>query len=303
MGRFFFESSKEAHSLALQANDIAGFDLLELMFSGPLDQLTLTENAQLAIFTANAMGWAFFREAFDKSSNGIASLEEYVTCLAGHSLGEYNAWLAAGCASFEQLFRLVQLRSEAMAEASPKDGVMYAIIGIDVEQASEIIAECTQGDAFKCTIANDNCPGQVVISGVCDEVEAISEKLMQFARKKVPLAVSGPFHSPWMQPAAEKLATAASRVVFAAPKISVIANASAKPVCGAGEVADMIATQVISRVRWRESVLAMEELGVKTWLEAGHGNVLAGLIRRIVSQDSSNIFNVSDQNLRFTVCA
>jgi [acyl-carrier-protein] S-malonyltransferase len=270
------------------------------MFEGPLDQLRLTENSQPAIFTASAMVLAAMEEL-----HGI-EFKSQISCAAGHSLGEYTALLFAGSISFSSLLFLLQKRARAMHDASPKcekpgeGGAMCAILGIEFEKLQEIIENYTNGDLRKCVIANDNCPGQIVISGLLSALEAVRDIALQTgARKGIMLPVSGPFHSVWMQPASDKLKQALESVEISDASIPVISNYTARPMQKVEEIKELLPKQISGMLRWRESIEYMYNTGVLEMLEIGNGTVLTGLAKRCVQEIAVSSLQTSSDVCNF----
>jgi [acyl-carrier-protein] S-malonyltransferase len=245
------------------------------MFEGPGEDLTLTENAQPAIVAVSlAVVRVLEREA------GIR-LPEKGRFVAGHSMGEYSALAATGAFSVADAVRLVKRRGQAMQEAVPVGkGAMAALIGLDLDAAREV-AELAAEDEV-CAPANDNAPGQVVLSGDIAAVErAVEIATEKGARKAIMLPVSAPFHCSLMAPAADVMAEALAEVVMPPPSLALVANVTAAPVEDTDSIRSLLVQQVTAMVRWRESVLRMREEGVETLIELGAGKILSGLIRRI----------------------
>lgn len=253
--------------------------LFALMAEGPQEQLTLTENAQPALM---AVSMAVLRVLNDEFGLSIDSLGRFV---AGHSLGEYTALTAAGTFSIEDAARLLRIRGLAMQTAVPVgEGGMAALMGIDLETAQDIAAEATRDtyDGSVCVAANDNAPGQVVISGSRVAVQrAIDIAALRGAKRSVMLPVSGPFHCPLMAPVADVMADALGGVTMNPPRIPLISNVTAREVADPEEARGLLVKQVTGMVRWRESVLYMCSRGVRQIIEIGTGKVLSGLAKRI----------------------
>lgn len=245
------------------------------MFEGPAEDLLLTENAQPALM---AVSMAVVRVL---QQEGKISLAETFKYAAGHSLGEYSALCAAGAFDVTTAARLLRIRGKAMQQAVPVGrGGMAALIGADLEQAKEVAAEAAQGDV--CVAANDNAPGQVVLSGTTAAIDrAVEIAAKKGIKRAVKLAVSAPFHSPMMQPAADVMAEALAAVRIKTPRFPVIANVTARPVTAPEEIEKLLVAQVTGSVRWRESMLFAQENGVDTLAEAGSGKVLTGMAKRI----------------------
>lgn len=250
-------------------------NLSRLMAEGPAEELTLTANAQPALM---AVSMAVVRTL---ERDGGLTLGEKAQFVAGHSLGEYSALAAAGSLSLGDAARLLKRRGEAMQEAvAPGVGAMAAIMGMDLEVVEEVAKEAAQGQV--CSAANDNAPGQVVISGHSEAVgRAIELAKGRGGRRALLLAVSAPFHCDLMEPAADVMAEALEESDLAPPSLPLVANVTAQPVQAPAEIRRLLVQQVTGRVRWRESVLAMQEAGVESLVELGAGKVLSGLARRI----------------------
>ncbi len=258
-----------------EIDDALGQNLSKLMFEGPDDELILTENAQPAIM---AVSLAVMRVL---STEGGFELDPWAAFVAGHSLGEYSALSAAGCFSLADTARLLKIRGRAMQEAVPVgEGAMAALIGLELDVVVSIAAEASSEGA--CAVANDNAPGQVVVSGAAAAVEkAIDIAKEKGVKRAVPLPVSAPFHCSLMAPAAEVMAEALADVTMTPVTVPVIANVTAAPVTAPPEIRRLLVEQVTGMVRWRECVLTMRGEGVDTLVEIGAGKVLAGLARRI----------------------
>lgn len=281
MGQALSASFSEAREVFQEVDEALGQKLSALMFEGPADDLKLTENAQPAIM---AVSMAVMR-VLDKQ--GGFRLPEATKFVAGHSLGEYSALCAAGSFSLLDTARLLKKRGQAMQKAVPVgEGAMAALIGADMSVAEDIAVAAAQGDV--CTAANDNGPGQVVISGHLAAVDrAIAIAAERGFKRSMKLPVSAPFHCPLMQPAAEVMQEALAAVEIKAPCVPVVTNVTASANSDAGIIKDLLVKQVTGAVRWRESVLYMKEHGVSQMVECGAGNILAGMIKRIDREISS----------------
>lgn len=261
----------ESHPVAAEtlrtADEVLGFALSDLMRDGPLDDLTATENAQPALLVHSV---AALRVLGDRISPGIG---------AGHSLGEFSAHVAAGTLSFEDALRAVRLRGELMyATGQERPGTMAAILGLGDE---EVAALCEQVKTGVCVPANYNSAGQVVISGDLDGVKEGADRALEAGAKKVvQLNVSGAFHSPLMEPAADGLRSHLEGVEFRDPAWPVVANATARPVTTGEEARDLLVRQLTAPVRWSESVQTMLSAGADRFIEVGPGKVLSGLNKR-----------------------
>ncbi len=270
MGRKLSESYAPAKALLQNANDILGFDLGKLMFEGPEDQLTATQNTQPALFTVSMMAWEWLKERklpFD-----------YV---AGHSLGEYSALCAAGVFGFAEGLRLVRLRGELMAGAGAQQpGAMAAILGLEKEKLDPVLAEASKQGMV--VAANFNSLNQIVISGSVAGIEAaLPLAEAAGAKRVVRLPVSGAFHSPLMEFAIPGLKDGLTKVAFQKPLVPVITNVEATPQSEASQFSGLLLRQLTSPVRWVESMQAAHAQGVTEALEVGAGKVLMGLVRGI----------------------
>ncbi len=275
MGREVAAAFPAARHLFQEVDDALNQHLAKLMFEGPADELTLTENAQPALM---AVSLAVIRVLRQEGGMDVAKACAFV---AGHSLGEYSALAAAEAFSVPVAARLLRTRGRAMQQAVPVGvGGMAALIGVDFEAAQAIAREAYEVGV--CETANDNAPGQVVVSGALDAVErAVAIAGEKGARKCVMLPVSAPFHCSLLAPAAEVMREALEGADIKSPVVPLIANVTAEPVQDAAEIRRLLVEQVTSTVRWRESVLAMKARGVDTLVEVGAGKVLSGLARRI----------------------
>jgi [acyl-carrier-protein] S-malonyltransferase len=283
MGRDLADAFPVARHTFQEVDDALSQRLSKLMFEGPVEELNLTENSQPALM---AVSMAVFRLLLDMGMKPLGQVASYV---AGHSLGEYSALAAAGAFTVPEAARLLKTRGQAMQKATPVGiGAMAAILGGDLETVKAIAAEAEanpDGDDEVCQAANDNAPGQVVISGHIGAVErAIKLAAEQGIRRAIMLPVSAPFHCRLMQPAADVMAQALSAAAISPLSAPVVANVTAQPVTAPTEIRRLLVEQVTGMVRWRESVMTMKALGVDTMVELGAGKVLAGLVKRIDSE-------------------
>lgn len=275
MGSALAEASAAAREVFEEVDDALGQSLSRLMFEGPGDELTLTENAQPALM-AHSMAVLRVLER-----EGGVSLPGASLYLAGHSLGEYSALTAAGSFRLADTARLLKLRGQAMQGAVPVGaGAMAALLGLDFDQAAEVAREAAEGDV--CDPANDNAPGQVVVSGDRAAVErAVELAKARGARRAILLDVSAPFHCSLLQPAADAMAEALDSVDVEDPSVPLIANVTARPAGSAADLSGLLVRQVTATVRWRESMMFMRDNDVDRVVELGSGKVLSGLVRRI----------------------
>ncbi|MCE7981088.1 MAG: [acyl-carrier-protein] S-malonyltransferase [Caldilinea sp. CFX5] len=269
-----------ARATFAEADDLLGVNLSELCWQGPEEQLTDTINAQPALLTAGvAVLRVLQQELGDPIKQNAASGATFV---AGHSMGEYTALVAAGCLTFAHGLRLVRERGRLMKQAGVQQpGMMAAILGLDEAKVATICAEASaQGGIAQ--VANDNCPGQVVISGDKAGMEAAMSALSAAGAKRVmPLAVSIAAHSPLMQPAAEELRAAIQATPLAPPVAPIIGNTTAHPLTTVAAIQDELTAQLTGSVRWTTSMQTALAAGVKSFVELGPGEVLTGLIKRI----------------------
>lgn len=270
MGKDLYDNNEKAKELFEKANEILGFRITDIMFSGTDAELTQTKVTQPAVFLHSVISALCLDDEFAPSM------------VAGHSLGEFSALVAAGALSFEDGLKLVYARATAMqkaCEAAP--GTMAAVIGLPDEKIEEVCKECsTPGNIV--VPANYNCPGQLVISGNVDAINQACEKLKAAgAKRALPLKVGGAFHSPLMQPAKEELQKAIEATEFSAPKCPVYQNVDGKPHTDASEIKANLIAQLTSSVRWTSSVQNMIADGADDFTECGPGKALQGMIGRI----------------------
>ena len=267
MGRELYETNADARAVFDAVDTALGEKLSDIIFNGPAEELTLTANVQPAIMATSI---AMMRAAG-------ATIPEYV---AGHSLGEYTALCAAGAISVGDAAKLLRVRGNAMQSAVPVgDGLTAVILGLDIDAVREI---CAQTD---CDVANDNSPGQVVISGLRETVEKTMELAKsRGAKRAMPLALSVPVHCRVQSPAADAMRTALESVEFKKPIVPIILNKTCQPTTDIDEIKEALVYQMTHGVRWRESVLNMADLGITEMIEVGPGSVLTGLCSRITDK-------------------
>jgi [acyl-carrier-protein] S-malonyltransferase len=277
MGRALAEAFPAARLVFEEVDDALKQKLSKLMFEGFESDLTLTENAQPALM---AVSQAVLRVL---QTEGKWTLSAKARFVAGHSLGEYSALAAAGALSLPDAARLLKLRGQAMQKAVPVGvGAMAALLGLNLPQAQEIAAAAAKETGQVCSTANDNAPGQVVISGHQEAVDrAIAIAAEKGAKRSILLPVSAPFHCALMQPAADAMRDALEQVTMNVPAVPVIANVTAAPVSDPAQIRKLLVEQVTATVRWRESVETMKKEGVTRVFELGAGKVLTGLVKRI----------------------
>jgi len=281
MGKDLAEKFPVARQVFEEADDALGFAISRLCFEGPAEDLQLTENTQPAILTVSVAAFRAMKES------GI----EAPAFVAGHSLGEYSALVAAGALSLSDAVRTVRARGQYMQEAVPVGtGAMAAVIGGELGDIERICRDAS-GDQV-CSIANFNSPGQAVIAGNTEAVDRAIEMLSGVAKRVIKLKVSAPFHCALMKPAQDRLAADLERLSFNEPAIPVVTNVDARPTTAPAELRDALVRQVSAPVRWLESMQFLIQQGVDTFIEAGPGKVLAGLMRQ-TSRDVKTL-NVED---------
>jgi [acyl-carrier-protein] S-malonyltransferase len=288
MGKALAEASPVARAVFEEVDEALGQHLSRLMFEGPADELTLTANAQPAIM-ANAI--ATLRVLEKEGGLRLADKADYV---AGHSLGEYTALCAAGALDLATTALLLRHRGEAMQAAVPVgQGGMAALLGADIATAQKIADAAAQGDV--CTVANDNDPSQVVISGAKAAIDRAIDLAKEYgAKRAIALPVSAPFHCPMMQPAADAMDKALIDARIDTPLVPVFANVTAQPVSDVDTIRKLLVEQVTGMVRWRESVLNMADTGVERFVELG-GKVLAPMVKRIAPDvDAVSVISMDD---------
>jgi [acyl-carrier-protein] S-malonyltransferase len=289
MGQVLAEASAVAREVFQEVDDALGQNLFKLMCEGPEADLTLTENAQPAIM-ANAIATLRVLE-----KEGGVSLAEKASFVAGHSLGEYTALCAAGAFDLATTAKLLKLRGQAMQAAVPVGvGAMAALLGADIEKAEALASAAADGET--CTVANDNDPSQVVISGHKGAIDRAVELVKDHGIKRgILLPVSAPFHCPLMQPAADRMADALGETAINAPYVPVFANVLAAPVSEPDDIRRLLVEQITGRVRWRESAIAMNASGVAHFVELG-GKVLSPMVKRSAGEEvvTSSVISMDD---------
>lgn len=287
MGKALAEAYPQARAVFDEVDDALGEKLSATIFEGPIETLTLTANAQPALM---AVSLAAMR-ALEANGVTVAGSAAYV---AGHSLGEYSALAAAGSLSIAEAARLLRIRGSAMQAAVPVgEGAMAALLGLDFEAAVEVAAEAAEGDV--CQAANDNGPGQVVISGSRAAIErAVEIAKAKGAKRALLLPVSAPFHCALMQPAADAMSEALAGVLIAPPVVPLVANVLAAPISDPDEIRARLVEQVTGMVRWRESVGWLAAAGTDLFVEIGAGKVLSGLAKRIAPEARTQSIGTPD---------
>ncbi|WP_413301350.1 ACP S-malonyltransferase [Bacillus sp. 1P10SD] len=289
MGKELADKHSEVMGYFEKADKTLNTKLSQLIFEGPKEELTITYNTQPALLTTSIAILDFFQKSGIKAD-----------FVAGHSLGEYTALVAAGVLSFEEGVFAVRKRGEFMEHAVPNgEGSMAAVLGLDRDPLS-VVTKAVSDEGFPVSLANLNCPGQIVISGSREGVERAGVKAKEAGAKRVlPLEVSGPFHSSLMKPAAEQLCEVLDGMEMKDAEIPVVINVTAQPVSSASEIKDKLIEQLYSPVLWEDSVAKMIELGVDTFIEIGPGKVLTGLIKKI--DKTVKTYAVSDEESAMAV--
>ena len=278
MGKALAEAFPSAREVFEEVDEALNQRLSRLMWQGPESELMLTENTQPAVMAASL---AIIRAL---QRDGRLDLSKHARLVAGHSAGEYSALCAAGAFTLSDAARLLRIRGQAMQAAVPVgEGAMSALIGIDMAGAEEAVKEA--GAFGVVVIANDNAPGQIVISGATRAVEKAGEiAKTKGAKRAIALAVSTPNHSPLLKPAAERMREALAEVTIGPPAVPLVANVTAAEIGEPAAIRDLLVEQLTARVRWRESVAAFRGLGVAMTVEAGGNRVLTGMVKRIDKQ-------------------
>jgi len=293
MGKALAETFASAREVFDEVDSVLGDKLSSVMWEGPLEKVTLTEDTQPALV---AVSLAAMRVLVAEAGVDLKRDAQFV---AGHSVGEYTALAATGALSLADAVRLVRTRGRAMQQAIPVGvGAMAALLGVDFEQAAAIASEAAQGEIVQA--ANDNGGGQVVISGHKAAVErAVEIAKAKGVRRAMMLPVSGPFHSALMQPAADVMAHALTKVTIKPPSVPLVANVLAKPTIEPVQIVRGLVDQVTGTVRWRESIAFMAQQGVATFYEVGSGKVLSGLVKRIAEGASGVAIGTPDDVAAF----
>lgn len=289
MGKDLYENFSSAREVINKVDEVLGYRLSKIMFEGPSEELTKTQNTQPALMTVSIALVEVLEKEFGKR------IEDLCSFVAGHSLGEYSALCSARAISLEDTAKLLQVRGNAMANCGQKTaGSMAAILGVEIDVAKAIAFEAEQGEV--CQVANDNSVGQIVISGSKTAIlRAIEIAKGKGAKRAIELPVSGAFHSALMAPAEIEMRSALAKTNIKTPIIPVIANVTASEVSNSEEIKELLAKQITGSVRWREIMLYLESKGVKEIIEIGSGKVLSGLVGRTCpSIVSKSIQNTTD---------
>ncbi len=276
MGRELYDTFACAREVFQEVDEALSQNLTQVMFEGPDDELVRTENAQPALMTVSM---AVMRVLEKEGGHTLPQMASYV---AGHSLGQYAALCAAQSLTLSETARLLKLRGQAMQQAVPLgEGAMAAVLGLELEVVEDIVKQAGMGEV--CDVANDNSPGQVVISGHAHAIDrAIELSKERGAKRSLLLNVSAPFHCSLMMPAQARMAEALGEAVISDPRVPVMDNVTATVVTSGDALRDLLVQQMTGRIRWRESLMALADLGVTTAVEVGAGKVLTGLAKRTV---------------------
>jgi len=273
MGKNLYDKYSLIQDLFLEADDILGFSLSNLILNGPKEDLDLTENTQPAIYLVSYSIFKIIKEEFNIDLNKAKFF-------AGHSLGEYSALSSAGSLSFSNTIKILKIRGNAMQNSVPKGlGGMVAVLGSEIKKIENIIEE--NKSKYECYIANDNSEGQIVLSGNIKDLEIMMIDLKAANIKNIKLPVSAPFHCKLMNRATLVMSEEISKLNFEEPKNTLVSNVTGKEISNSNDLKDLLVKQIESRVRWRESVQLMINKGVNQFIEIGPGKVLSGLVKRI----------------------
>lgn len=288
MGKDLAENFASAREVFQKTDDILRVNLSKIMFEGPSEELTKTENTQPALMAVSVALMTVLEKEFGKKITDLCSF------VAGHSLGEYSALCAAKAISLEETAKLLQTRGLEMAKCGAKSqGAMAAVLGVDFEVVDQIAKEAAQGDV--CQVANDNSVGQVVISGSKSAIDrAIEIAKTKGAKRALAIPVSGAFHSSLMKEAQDAMRVALDSATINSPVVPVVANVTAKIVADPNEIRDLLTKQITGSVRWRETMLFLASQGVEEVIEIGSGKVLAGLVSRTCPSVKSRSIQNSD---------
>ena len=287
MGSEFYNNFSSVKEIFNSADEKLKFKLSKIILEGPEDQLKLTQNTQPAILTVSYAIFKILKEEFNYNF-------ENTKYFAGHSLGEYSALLCAGSLSFEDALYLLFERGKSMQEAVPVGkGGMLAVLGSENEEIEDCIKKIKSKGV--CEIANDNAPGQIIVSGNIELIQELQNILKENKKKSIMLPVSAPFHCSLMNAAATNMKSKIENVNFTKPNYEIIANVTASPTNDPAEMKKLLVEQIYSKVRWRESILHMANQNITEYLEIGPGKVLTGLVKRILpSTNSSSINSIED---------
>ena len=287
MGKDLYDNFTEAREVFDEVNDSLKQNLSDIIFNGDQEILTLTENAQPALMAVSMSVIRILQK------QGNMQISDKVSCVAGHSLGEYSALSSVDVLSVTDSAKLLKLRGQSMQKATPKGvGAMATILGLELNDVKEIVTQTTQEQNFICNVANDNANGQVVISGHREAVEKVIELAKdKGAKRSVLLNVSAPFHCQLMEPVIDVMKQALNDTILNDFSIPVISNVTADIVDDKNAISELLVQQICSTVRWRETILKMSDLKITNIVECGAGKVLSGLTKRIDKNLSSIALN------------
>ncbi|WP_339045622.1 ACP S-malonyltransferase [Candidatus Mesenet endosymbiont of Agriotes lineatus] len=291
MGKDIYNTYPVAREVFHEIDDILGKKLSKIIFDGPIEELTITENAQPALMAVSIATLRVIEHLFGK----LFSCDKEISYMCGHSVGEYTALCASGALSLASATRLLQVRSTAMCEASYQcEGGMLALLGTEIDEVDRLLNSLKLNDA--CEIANDNGGGQVVVSGSTSAIKQLISAMKDSSIKRmIRLQVSGPFHSRFMSPAYDIITDFIKNVQINRPSIPIVFNATAKEEDNPQIIKNLITKQIVSRVRWRETILYIAQKGIKKCIEIGPGQVLSNLVKRISSSiDTRSISSISN---------
>jgi [acyl-carrier-protein] S-malonyltransferase len=291
MGKDFYDNFSEAKEVFHEVDDALGFKLSNIILNGPKETLDLTENTQPAIMT---VGVAIYKTL---KKQKIKDLKDYFF-FAGHSLGEYTSLICSNSLTLKDGAKILKERGKSMQEAVPVNvGAMAAVLGAEIDLINQVINKNKSNDGVA-QISNDNCPGQIVISGNKDKINKIVDDLKtNYSKKAILLPVSAPFHCSLMQPSADKMNHILIKTNFLQPEINIVSNVTAKKIDSFEEIPSLLTKQITHHVRWRESVDFMKKNGVKHFIEIGPGKALTGMIKRIGKElTTTTIDNITQFN-------
>ncbi|MBH90752.1 MAG: [acyl-carrier-protein] S-malonyltransferase [Candidatus Marinimicrobia bacterium] len=287
MGKDLYSNFDIVKKTFQQADEKLNYNLSKIFLEGPEEELKLTKNTQPAILT---ISYSIFKLIRDEFKIEIKDLKYF----AGHSLGEYSALVCSGSLDFLDALYLLHERGKSMQEAVPKGtGSMLAVMGIKTDELESIISKLDKNLGV-CEIANDNSENQIILSGHLNSINEISKVLKNMKKRSILLPVSAPFHCSLMKPAAEKMEKKINNTNFKNPNINLIANVTAKEISDPNKIKNLLVQQIVSKVRWRESILYMIDNGIKEFIEIGPGKVLSGLVKRINDKVLTKSINTID---------
>jgi len=282
MGKYFYENFDDVKKIFERADNTLNFKLSKIILDGPGEDLKLTKHTQPAILTVSYSIFETIKKEIDLSS---------IKYLAGHSLGEYSALVCSKSISFEEAVKVVFERGKAMQDAVPNNkGGMLAILGTELEEISTFIKN-SKAENEICEIANDNAPGQIIVSGNINSINELKNLLKKNGKKSISLPVSAPFHCSLMKSAAEKMEKKIKPVLFNKPRVGIFSNVTASVEEDPEKIKNLLIQQIFSKVRWRESIINMSKFGVNEFIEIGPGKVLSGLVKRIIKDCKINNIN------------